>query len=281
MTPTYKVSGAGLGLRRTHMSSLRSEIPTGLDFLEAAPENWIGVGGRLGHAFKDIASQLPLVCHGLLLNLGGPDPLDWAFLKRLKQFLHDHNAVIYGDHLTFCASHGHLYELLPIPFTEEAITHVAGRIREVQDFLGQQIAVENASYYLKLSNEIDELDFIRAVIEEADCGLLLDVNNIYVNSVNHNYDPETFLTQLPGERIAYAHIAGHAHDDLDLVVDTHGADVIERVWQLLEVAYREFGVFPTLLERDLNIPELPDILPEVEKIKHIQQQAAHKRYVAA
>ena len=263
------------------MGSLQANIPSAIDFFEAAPENWLDVGGRLGHAFREITANRPLVCHGLLLNLGGPDPLDWGFLKRLKRFLADHKVVIYGDHLTFCAERGHLYELLPIPFTEEAITHVAQRIKEVQDFLGQQIAVENASYYLKLSHDVDEATFINAVLDEADCRLLLDINNIYVNSVNHSYDAADFLRSLPAARIAYAHIAGHSNEADDLIVDTHGADVIERVWNLLDVAYTEFGVFPTLLERDLNIPELPEVLIEIEKIRQLQADHNEKSNAAA
>ncbi len=263
------------------MGPLQNDFPTDIDFLEAAPENWLGVGGRLGEAFARIVRQRPLVCHGLLLNLGGPDPLDRDFLVRLKTFLRDHDAVVYGDHLTFCAERGHLYELLPMPFTAEAVHHVAARIREVQDILEQRIAVENASYYLRLSDEIDELDFIRAVVEEADCALLLDVNNIYVNSINHRYDPRTFLAGLPAERIAYAHIAGHANEASDLLVDTHGAPVIDPVWSLLEFAYQQFGVFPTLLERDLNIPPLPELLVEIRRISALQQRYARSADDAA
>ncbi len=264
------VTGAGLGLRRTHLGPLQDQIPEAIDFFEAAPENWLGVGGRLGNAFERIARQRPLALHGLLLNLGGPDPLDRAFLDRLKRFLAQHEAVVYSDHLSFCAERGQLYELLPIPFTGQAIRHVAARIRQVQDILERRIAIENASYYLSLSREVDELTFINAVLEEADCQLLLDLNNIYVNSVNHAYDAEAFLAGLPGARIAYAHIAGHAVEAPDLLVDTHGAPVIEPVWSLLESAYRRFGVFPTLLERDENIPPLAESLLEVERIRALQ-----------
>ncbi len=274
MHKTYAVNGAGLGLRRTHLGPLRDVIPDGIDFLEAAPENWIDVGGRLGEAFAEVAAQRPLLCHGLLLNLGGPDPLDHAFLARLRSFLERHAAVIYSDHLSFCAEQGHLYELLPIPFTGEAVKHVAARIREVQDALGRRIAIENASYYLSLSDELDELTFIRAVLEEADCELLLDVNNVYVNSVNHGYDAAAFLSGLPSERIAYAHIAGHSHDAPDLIVDTHGAAVEDPVWALLDLAYRRFGVFPTLLERDINVPPLAEVMTEVDHIRHLQRSRA-------
>lgn len=274
MQRTYPVNGAGLGLRRTHMGPLQDRFPPEIDFLEVAPENWLGVGGRLGEAFERIVAGRPLACHGLLLNLGGPDPLDFEFLARIRRFLDAHDVAVYGDHLSYCAADGQLYELLPIPFTAEAVSHVAARIREVQDFLGRRIAVENASYYHPLSSELDECEFITGVLEEADCDLLLDVNNVYVNSVNHRYDPREFLAALPGSRIAYAHIAGHAHEDEDLIVDTHGAPVIDTVWSLLEFAYDRFGVFPTLLERDENIPPLAEVLGEVRRIREIQARAS-------
>lgn len=270
----HPVHGAGLGLRRPHLGSLQNHVPDTIDFFEVAPENWLGVGGRLGRAFEHISARRPLAVHGLLLNLGGPDPLDRAFLGRLKGFLAQHEAAVYSDHLSFCAERGQLYELLPIPFTEEAVYHVAARIREVQDILERHIAIENASYYLTLSRELDELTFINAVLAEADCRLLLDINNIYVNSVNHGYDAEAFLAGLPGERIAYAHIAGHAYEAPDLIVDTHGAAVIDPVWSLLEAAYRRFGVFPTLLERDENIPPLAECLDEVARIRALQARHA-------
>lgn len=275
MQRQFHVNGAGLGLRRTHLGPLQGHVPDEIEFFEAAPENWLGVGGRLGQAFARITRERPLVCHGLLLNLGGPDPLDFAFLARLKRFLAQHAVVLYGDHLSFCAARGNLYELLPIPFTEEAVRHVAGRIRRVQDCLERRIAVENASYYLTLSRELDELSFINAVLDEADCDLLLDVNNIHVNSVNHGYDAEAFVAALPSRRIAYAHIAGHAHDAPDLIVDTHGAPVVEPVWALLDFAYRRHGVFPTLLERDENIPPLAEVLDEVRRIRALQQAVSN------
>lgn len=274
MPPTYRVSGAGLGLRRPHLGALQSEIPAAIDFFEVAPENWLDVGGRLGEAFAHVSGQRPLLCHGLLLNLGGPDPLDTGFIRRLARFLDTHHAVIYGDHLSYCAAQGHLYELLPLPFTEETLHHVAARVRQVQDMLGRRIAVENPSYYLSLSTELSEVEFIRGIVEESDCDLLLDINNVYVNSINHGYDARAFLAALPGERIAYGHIAGHSVDAPDLVVDTHGAAVTDDVWSLLDHAYDRFGVFPTLLERDINIPPLAEVMGEVGRIHAIQQYHA-------
>lgn len=272
LNDNYPVQGAGLGLRRVHFDSLADRLPEQIGFMEVGPENWINVGGLMGHQFRTIAEKTSLVCHGLSLNLGGQTPLDEAFLRRVKQFLDTYNVRCYSEHLSYCADDGHLYDLMPIPFTEEAVQYVAGRIRHVQEIVGRRIAVENVSYYAAPGKQMEEIDFINAVLEEADCDLHLDINNIYVNSINHHYDAETFLKALPGERIAYAHIAGHFVESEDLVIDTHGADVIDPVWRLLEVAYETFGVFPTLLERDFNIPPLEEILKEVDTIKYYQQK---------
>ncbi len=270
----HAVTAAGLGLRRAHFDDLLAEIPAQISFMEVAPENWIEVGGRGGKQFRAIAERIPLVCHGLALNLGGLAPIDEIFVGRIKQFLAIHEVRYYSDHLSYSADHGQLYDLLPIPFTWEAARHVATRIRQVQDILERPIAIENVSYYAAPGREIAEIDFINAVLEEADCLLHLDINNIYVNSVNHGFDAGEFLRALPGQRIAYAHIAGHFKRAEDLIIDTHGADVIEPVWELLELAYREFGVFPTLLERDFDLPALADMLPEVAQIRAIQAKFA-------
>ncbi len=266
------VTGAGLGLRRDLMKSLLDAIPDPIAFLEMAPENWIDVGGRWGKRFAAIAEVKPIVCHGLSLNLGGPAPLDEAFIKRLKGFLDKYKIRCYSEHLSYCADDGHLYDLMPIPFTEDAVHHVAARIKRVQEILERRLAIENVSYYAAPGQEMEEIDFINAVLEESDSLLLLDVNNIYVNSVNHGYDAERFLKSLPGERIAYAHIAGHYNEEKDLIIDTHGADVIDPVWRLLALAYQHFGVFPTLLERDFNIPPLATLLDEVKRIAACQRQ---------
>ena len=272
MSETYPVQGAGLGLRRAFIGSLADDIPSQIDFMEVAPENWIDVGGGLGRQFRKISEQIPMVCHGLSLNIGGPAPLDEPFVKRVKQFLETHNMRIYSEHLSYCADDGHLYDLMPIPFTEKAVHYVAERIQRVQDIIGQRMAMENASYYAAPGKEMEEIDFVNAVLEEADCLFHIDINNIYVNSINHKYDAEEFLKALPGDRIAYAHIAGHYVEAEDLRVDTHGADVIDPVWKLLDVAYEHFGVFPTLLERDFNIPPMETLLKEVDTIRYYQQK---------
>ena len=269
----YKIHGAGLGLRRESIKELLQTPLPQVGFLEVAPENWIGVGGTYGKQLRQFTERYDFVCHGLSLSIGSPAPLDEAFVKQIGAFLKQHQVKIYSEHLTYCSDDGHLYDLLPIPFTEEAVDYVADRILRVQDILGQRIAMENASYYTPApGSEMAEIDFINAVLNKADCDLLIDINNIYVNSVNHQYDPVAFMQGLPTERIAYAHIAGHYNEAEDLIVDTHGADVIETVWDLLDKAYQHFGVFPTLLERDFNIPAVAELLTEVDRIVHYQNK---------
>jgi len=267
----FPVEGAGLGLRRSLLDPLRAHGPGPVDFLEVAPENWMGVGGRYGRAFREFTDRYPFVCHGLSLSIGGPSPLDETFLQRLKLFLDEHRIRCYSEHLSYCTDDGHLYDLMPIPFTSEAVEYVANRVKRVQDILERRIALENVSYYAAPGAEMTELEFTRAVLEEADCDLLLDVNNIYVNSINHGYDARAFLEALPGERIAYGHIAGHYNEADDLIVDTHGADVIPDVWDILRLAFGAFGVFPVLLERDFNLPPVQELLVEVEQIAEIQR----------
>jgi len=273
-TATPPISGAGLGLRRALLGPLDSADLSGVGFMEVAPENWIGVGGLRGRKFRAWTERLPFVCHGLSLSLGAPEPLDETFLRRLRKFLDQHGIRIYSEHLSYCSEHGHLYDLMPIPFTEQAVDWVAARIRRVQDLLGQKIAVENISYYARPADELTELEFINAVLERADCELLLDVNNIYVNSVNHRYDAHEFLSGLPAERVAYIHVAGHYNEAEDLIIDTHGADVIDPVWNLLDEAYRRLGPVPTLLERDFNFPPVEELLAEVDTINRLQARHA-------
>lgn len=269
-TPSCPVSGAGLGLRRSFMDELDALDHKPADFLEVAPENWMEMGGIFGKKFAHFAQRYPMICHGLSLSIGSPAPLDEHFLIRLKKFLDKHKIACYSEHLSYCSDDGHLYDLMPIPFTEEAITHTAKRIQRVQDILERRIVMENVSYYAAPGQEMTEIDFLNGVLEQADCDLLLDVNNIYVNSINHKYDAETYIKSVPSERIAYLHIAGHYDEADDLKVDTHGADVIDPVWQLLQTTYQHHGVLPTLLERDFNIPSLDSLTREVDQIRHYQ-----------
>lgn len=265
------VSGAGLGLRREMLDELISAKPPEINFFEVAPENWIPFGGKLQKKFQQLTEQYRFICHGLSLSIGSPAPLDIVFVKQVKQFLHQHNISLYSEHLSYCSGNGHLYDLMPIPFTEEAVSYVAGRVRQVQDILEQTLILENVSYYAAPGQQMSEADFTRAVLQQADCQLLLDVNNIYVNSVNHGYNATEFLQSMPSDRIAYYHIAGHYKEAEDLLVDTHGAAVIDPVWQLLKQAYQCHGVKPTLLERDFNIPQMSVLMEELEQIRALQQ----------
>ncbi len=279
MSRNSPLHGQGIGLRRAHLRALEDTFPTAIDFLEIAPENWLSLGGHLKRRLRAVTERYPLLCHGLSLNIGGTAPLDEAFLYKLKTFLALHQVRCYSEHLSYCADDGHLYDLMPIPFTEEAVTHVARRVQRVQSILERRIALENVSFYCAPGAQMSELDFIQQVLAEADCDLLLDVNNIYVNSRNHGYDAEAFLKALPAERVIYAHIAGHYQRAPNLIIDTHGETVIEPVWALLEVAYRQFGMFPTLLERDFNLPPLPDLLKEMARIGQLQAQFRNQNEV--
>ena len=275
------LQGAGLGLRRALLGPLTSMDQGAVDFLEAAPENWIGVGGRYGKQFRAMAERYPIVLHGLSLNIGGPDPIDTDLVKAVRALMGDIDVPLYSEHLTYCAADGHLYDLLPIPFTEEAVHHVAERVRQVQDIIGQPIALENASYYAQPYTDLTEAEFINAVQRESGCDLLLDVNNVYVNAINHCYDPNAFLDALSLDRVRYIHIAGHDDEAPDLKVDTHGADVIDPVWALLAATYGRLGVVPTLLERDFNLPPLEKLLGEVAQVRSVQQQAQRSDVGAA
>lgn len=274
MSDALPGTSAGLGLRRPLLDPL-IEAPEGaFDFLECAPDNWIGVGGPLADKLCELSSRHRLSCHGLSLSLGGPDPLDMVFLQRTRQFLERHRVALYSEHLSYCSADGHMYDLLPLPFTEEAVHHVAARIRQAQDVLGRRIAIENVSYYAAPYQALGEIEFIDAVLREADCDLLLDVNNVCVNAINHGYDPRAFIAAMPTARIASLHVAGHYDEADDLKIDTHGASVRDEVWNLLAFAYATHGVRPTLLERDFNFPPLPVLLAEVQRIRELQAGAA-------
>jgi len=264
-------AGAGLGFRRDLIAELQAGVPPVVDFFELAPENWIDMGGRFALDLRRFTERYPFVCHGLSLSLGGQAPLDQVLLGKIKAFMRQHGMALYTEHLSYCSDHGQLYDLLPIPATYEAVRHVAARIRQVQDSLERRIAIENASFYVAAPiNEMGEAEFINAVLDEADCWLHLDVNNVYVNSVNFAFDPVEFLRAMPAERIVYLHMAGHYREAEDLIIDSHGAAVIDPVWQLLDTTYGMFGVRPTLLERDFNIPPLAELAAEVGRIADLQ-----------
>jgi uncharacterized protein (UPF0276 family) len=260
----------GIGLRRGLLKDLQAAPVGAFDFLEVAPENWIGIGGAHGAAFRALTERYPLSCHGLSLSLGGPAPLDVGFLQEVRMFLDHYQVPLYSEHLSYCSDDGHLYDLLPLPFTEEAVQHVAARIRQSQDILGRRLAVENVSYYAAPQQDMDELTFTNAVLREADCDLLLDVNNVYVNSINHGFDPQTFLAGIDATRVVAMHVAGHFDESDTLKIDTHGASVKPVVWSLLAQAYARFGVQPTLLERDFNFPAFSEWVSELQTIRRLQ-----------
>jgi uncharacterized protein (UPF0276 family) len=267
----YPVHGAGLGLRRPLADKLMADPPVDVDFMEIAPENWIHVGGALGKKLRFFTERYPFLVHGLSLSIGSPAPLDEQLVRDIKDFMSEHKIRMYSEHLSYCGDDGHLYDLMPIPFTDDAVHYVAGRVQRVQDILEQRIALENVSYYAPSDSSMTEKDFLLAVLAEADCDLMLDINNIVVNSINHRYDASDFLRDMPAERIRYFHLAGHYVEAEDLRIDTHGNAVGDQAWRLLADAYEIFGPVPTLLERDFNFPPMAELLDEVRRIKKMQQ----------
>jgi uncharacterized protein len=277
MLPRH-AQGGGLGFRRELIAQLKTGVPEAIQFFELAPENWAGMGGRSARELRHFTERYPFVCHGLSLSLGGIAPLDSELLHRIKTFMAEHGMALYTEHLSWCAADSRLYDLLPIPLTEDAVKWTAARIRQAQDILGIRIGIENASYYVAPPGaEMSEAEFISAIIHEADCLLHLDVNNIYVNSQNFSFDSFAFMHALPLERTCYIHVAGHFVEPDGLLIDTHGDEVIDPVWSLLEAAYSRIGgTIPTCLERDFNIPDLSALTAEVEQIAHLQTDARQR-----
>lgn len=267
-----KTTGAGLGFRRELLPALHQAVPPEIDFFEVAPENWAGMGGQSAQDLHAFTERYPFICHGLSLSLGGPGPLDETLIRRTRDFMREHGMALFTEHLSWCADDSHLYDLLPIPMTEEAVRWTADRIMRTQDLLGMRMGVENASTYISPpGSDMSEAEFVRAVVERADCGLHLDVNNVYVNSQNFGFDPFDYLRALPLERTCYVHVAGHFVESDGLLVDTHGSEVIDPVWALLDAAYVGIGrAVPTCLERDFNLPALDVLAQEVARIARHQ-----------
>lgn len=262
----------GIGFRKDFADELLQSDTIKPAFIEVAPENWIGIGGYWKKIFNKALERYPLYTHGLSLSLGSPDELDFSFLQKVKHFLRETNAQLYSEHLSYSkCDNAHLYDLLPIPFTVEAVQHVARRIKTVQDFLERKIAIEIVSYYTPVAPELTEIDFINGVLEMAGCDLLLDVNNVYVNSFNHNYNAMAFIDQLPLERVRYIHMAGHEQVADDLIIDTHGEPIIDPVYDLYAYTMSKLQrEVPVLLERDFNIPELEVLQKEMENLQAIK-----------
>jgi len=270
LNPQYPVTGAGLGFRRPLADKLKDVAPGEIDFMEIAPENWIHVGGALGKKLRWFTERYTFLVHGLSLSIGSPSPLNEQLVRDIKGFMAEHKIPMYSEHLSSCGDDGQLYDLMPIPFTEDAVKYVAARVRRVQDILEQRIALENVSYYAPTDTAMSEAEFLLAVLEEADCDLMLDINNIVVNSINHKYDAREFMLKMPADRIRYFHLAGHYVEAEDLRIDTHGTPVDNLAWQLLADAYTHFGAVPTLLERDFNFPPMQDLLDELNRIRELQ-----------
>ena len=259
-----------MGLRRDIAEEiLESRILTP-DFLEFAPENWMAMGGAWKKVLERATEAYSITCHGLSLSLGSPEELDWKFVGELKEFLDTYQVAIYSEHLSYTKSNNaHLYDLLPIPFRKDAIDHVVDRISRVQDKLERPLAIENVSYYTPVAAEMNEIEFISEIVERADCRLLLDVNNVYVNAFNHSYDAKEFLGKLPLDRVAYIHMAGHEQVEPDLIIDTHGQAIIDPVYELFEWTIQQMQPVPVLLERDYNFEDLEQIQGELVKIRGI------------
>ncbi|MCA9688138.1 MAG: DUF692 domain-containing protein [Nannocystaceae bacterium] len=271
-TPT----GIGLGLRASLLSAVeQGEADGKVAFLEISPENHMHRAGRYAERFTEVARKFPIITHGLAMSLGGVDPFDASYMTELRGFTDRFGGAWHSDHLCFCGVGGQaLHDLLPIPFNEATARRVAARIVEAQDRLGKPMLVENISYYLELgASEFDEPEFITQVLERADCGLLLDVNNIYVNAKNHGVDPEAWLSRVPLARVRQLHVAGHERWDETMWIDTHGAPVEDRVYALMAKVVEETGPIPVLLERDRNIPPLAELLAEVAALDRVYQGA--------
>lgn len=287
---SHNVTGAGLGFRRDLLKQMQTHDLSAIDFFEVSPENWINSDGKLGGRFeKDLRSfteKHDFVCHGLSLSIGSTEHLDFNLLAQIKNFMADHGIDLYTEHLSWCSDEkGHLYDLLPIPCTKDAVDWVANRIANAQDFMGKQIGFENASYYYQPKiSEMSDAQFITEVCNKADCLLHLDINNIYVNSQNFGFDPHAYLRELPVERTCYMHVAGHFTEEDGFIVDTHGNTVIDQVWDLLEDAYeliyQKTGKLPTqiptCLERDFNFPAFNELTDEVTQIRNIQTHIGDK-----
>jgi len=263
---TKNIKGAGLGLRFSFLNDIY-EIEEKPTWFEIAPENWMDKGGKGRKILENIRADFPIGCHGLSLSIGSPDKVDKNFLKRLKDFLDYFEIDVYSEHLSYSSLNGsYIYDLLPVPFSEKLAEYIGEKARYVQDFLERPLILENISYYYAFNTPMSEAEFINLVMEKGNCHLLLDVNNVYVNSINHGYDPYQFIEDLDLSKVAYIHIAGHDRFE-DTIIDTHGSEVCESVYDLLDFSLKKLGDVPVLLERDNNIPEYEELIEEYKKVK--------------
>jgi uncharacterized protein len=275
MVDANQIEGVGIGLRREFASALLESDRT-VDWLEVIPENIMGKAGRFPKLFERCRSRWPVAAHGVALNLGGPDPFDPDHLSQLKNLLSDFEIDSFSEHACYSSAGGHFsYDLLPLPMNEEAVKHVAKRVVQIQDQLERRILIENISTYAVMpGSDLDEGTYHTAICEEADCGLLLDVNNIYVNAFNHGIDPSSLLRSMPLSRVGQMHIAGHM-DKETFLLDDHGHPVSDGVWELYREALTKCGKVPVLLEWDTHIPSLERVLDEADHAREIYQAVTH------
>lgn len=265
----YPYLGFGLGLRTPHYDYILKNWPQ-VDFFEIISENYMVAGGRPLDILDKIIDRYPVACHGVSLSIGSTDPLNKDYLKKLKELYKRVNPVWVSDHLCWTGVNGkNLHDLLPLPYNEESATHVIKRIKEVQDFLGRQILLENVSSYMNYTNStMTEWDFLKEIVTNADCKILLDINNIYVSSINHSFDPTDYINAIPTNRVVQFHLAGHSIYPTHLL-DTHDHPVKKDVWDLYALAVKRFGPISTMIERDDKIPKFPVLMKELEKAKRI------------
>jgi len=261
--------GFGLGLRTAHYETILAEKPP-VDWFEVITENYLVPGGKPLYYLDSIRANYPLVMHGVSLSIGGTDPLNLDYLRQVKTLAERIEPAWISDHLCWTGVNGvNLHDLLPLPYTQEAVQHVADRVKTVQDFLRCRILLENVSSYITYAHsEMTEWEFLSAVAERADCLILLDINNIYVSAHNHQFDPLDYLNNVPVKRVQQFHLAGHLNLG-NIIIDSHGDTVIDPVWSLYEAALRRFGPVSTMIERDDNIPPFAELLAELEMARQI------------
>lgn len=269
---TYPSLGFGLGLRVEHYESILASRPA-IDWFEALTENYLVPGGKPLHFLTRIREHYPIAMHGVSLSIGSTAPLDREYVAQLKTLAARIEPAWISDHLCWTGVAGkNLHDLLPLPYTEEALEHVVRRIRTVQDILGQRIVLENVSSYISFrESPLTEWEFLRHVAEQADCLILLDLNNVYVSSVNHEFDPYEYLDAIPVERVQQIHLAGHENQG-DYLVDTHDHPVHDAVWTLYAAAVRRFGRVSTMIERDANIPPLQELEGELAEARALSER---------
>ncbi|MBA3536496.1 MAG: DUF692 domain-containing protein [Tatlockia sp.] len=272
--------GFGLGLRTDHYDDILKLKPN-VDWFEILTENYLIPGGKPLYFLDKVRENYPIVMHGVSLSIGSTDPLDWDYLKQVKTLAERVKPVWISDHLCWTGVKGlNMHDLLPIPYTTEAVSHISARIREIQDFLGRRILIENVSSYLTyMQSEMTEWDFISAIANEADCSILLDVNNIYVSSVNHEFDPDDYINSISPEHVVQIHLAGHSNEG-NYIIDTHDAPIINPVWDLYAKTIARFGKISTMIERDDNIPPLSVLLDELDQARAIMENTLSKELLA-